>query len=192
MQKLQFEIAKKGARKVQIPDAIGVGELASRMKKTGTEVVKALIKNGVMASLSDIIELRTPPRSLVAMELGCKVEHEVVVTVEDASDRRPRRQAGGAGAARPGSRGHGVTSNHGQDQPAGTTSARPTLPPEMAGGITQHIGAYNRQRQGQPGHLSWTPPGHEAFTSMRARGRVRHGHQPSWSLRPTTASCPRP
>ena len=63
---------------MQIPDTIGVGELASRMKKTGTEVVKALIKNGVMASLSDIIDYDTA--ALVAMELGCKVEHEVVVT----------------------------------------------------------------------------------------------------------------
>ena len=59
MQKLQFEIAKKAPVKVQIPDAIGVGELASRMKKTGTEVVKALIKNGIMASLSDIIDYDT-------------------------------------------------------------------------------------------------------------------------------------
>ena len=81
MQKLQFEIAKKAQLKVQIPDAIGVGELASRMKKTGAEVVRALIKNGVMASLSDIIDYDTA--ALVAMELGCKVEREVVVTVEE-------------------------------------------------------------------------------------------------------------
>ena len=70
MQKLQFEIAKKAQLKVQIPDTIGVGELASRMKKTGAEVVRALIKNGVMASLSDIIDYDTA--ALVAMELGCK------------------------------------------------------------------------------------------------------------------------
>ena len=70
MQKLHFEIAKKAPTKVQIPDSIGVGELASRMKKTGAEVVRTLIKNGVMASLSDIIDYDTA--ALVAMELGCK------------------------------------------------------------------------------------------------------------------------
>ena len=57
MRRLQLEIAKKTPLTVKIPDAIGVGELASRMKKTGAEVVKTLMKNGVMASL-------TPPPSL--------------------------------------------------------------------------------------------------------------------------------
>ena len=59
MRRLQLEIAKKAPLKVMIPDEIGVGELASRMKKTGAEVVKCLIKNGVMASLSDIIDFDT-------------------------------------------------------------------------------------------------------------------------------------
>ena len=72
MQRLQFEIAKKAPVKVQIPDEISVGELASRMKKTGAEVVRQLIKLGVMASLSDVIDYDTA--ALVAMELGCKVE----------------------------------------------------------------------------------------------------------------------
>ena len=66
---------------MKIPDEIGVGELASRMKKTGAEVVKCLIKNGIMASLSDIIDYDTA--ALVAMELGCKVEKEVIVTIEE-------------------------------------------------------------------------------------------------------------
>ncbi len=81
MQKLQLEIAKKAPLKVQIPDEIAVGELASRMKKTGAEVVRQLIKLGVMASLSDVIDYDTA--ALVAMELGCKVEKEVVVTIEE-------------------------------------------------------------------------------------------------------------
>ena len=81
MQKLQLEIAKKQQLKVQIPDTISVGELASRMKKTGAEVVRRLVKMGVMASLSDTIDYDTA--ALVAMELGCKVEHEVIVTVEE-------------------------------------------------------------------------------------------------------------
>ena len=81
MRRLQLEIAKKAPLKVMIPDEIGVGELASRMKKTGAEVVKALMKMGVMASLSEIIDYDTA--ALVAMELGCKVEKEVVVTIEE-------------------------------------------------------------------------------------------------------------
>ena len=81
MQKLQLEIAKKAPTKVEIPDEISVGELASRMKKTGAEVVRALIRNKIMASLSDVIDYETA--ALIAMELGCKVEHEVVVTIEE-------------------------------------------------------------------------------------------------------------
>ncbi|MGM9578488.1 MAG: translation initiation factor IF-2 N-terminal domain-containing protein, partial [Evtepia sp.] len=81
MRRLQLEIAKKTPLTVKIPDEIGVGELASRMKKTGAEVVKTLMKLGVMASLSEIIDYDTA--ALVAMELGCKVEKEVIVTIEE-------------------------------------------------------------------------------------------------------------
>ena len=81
MRRLQLEIAKKAPVKVLIPDEIGVGELASRMKKTGAEVVKCLMKNGVMASLSDIIDFDTA--AIIAEEMGCKVEKEVIVTIEE-------------------------------------------------------------------------------------------------------------
>ena len=81
MRRLQLEIAKKAPVKVLIPDEISVGELASRMKKTGAEVVKTLIKNGVMASLSDVIDFDTA--AIIAEEMGCKVEHEVIVTIEE-------------------------------------------------------------------------------------------------------------
>ena len=81
MRRLQLEIAKKTPLTVKIPDEIGVGELASRMKKTGAEVVKCLMKNGVMASLSEIIDFDTA--AFVAEELGCKVEKEVIVTNEE-------------------------------------------------------------------------------------------------------------
>ena len=77
MRKLQLEIAKKAPVKVMIPDEISVGELASRMKKTGAEVVKCLMKNGVMASLSQIIDFDTA--AIIAEDMGCKVEHEVTV-----------------------------------------------------------------------------------------------------------------
>ncbi len=91
MRRLQLEIAKKAPVKVMIPDEISVGELASRMKKTGAEVVKRLMKNGIMASLSQMIDFDTA--SFVAEELGCKVEKEVVVTIEekliDTTEDRP-------------------------------------------------------------------------------------------------------
>ena len=165
MQKLHFEIAKKAPTKVQIPDTIGVGELASRMKKTGAEVVRTLIKNGVMASLSDIIDYDTA--ALVAMELGCKVEREVVVTVEERliddhvdapEDLVPRAPV----VVVMGHVDHGTTSQLDYIRKANVAAGE-------AGGITQHIGAYTVNVKGSPVTFLDTP-GHEAFTSMRARG----------------------
>ena len=73
MRRLQLEIAKKAPVKVMIPDEISVGELASRMKKTGAEVVKCLMKNGVMASLSQLIDFDTA--AIIAEELGLSLIH---------------------------------------------------------------------------------------------------------------------
>ena len=81
LRRLRLEVIKKTPVTVQIPDEISVGELASRMKKTGAEVVKCLMKNGVMASLSQIIDFDTA--AIIAEEMGCKVEKEVVVTIEE-------------------------------------------------------------------------------------------------------------
>ena len=167
MRRLQQEIARKAPVKVQIPDEIAVGELASRMKKTGAEVVKTLMKNGVMASLSQIIDFDTA--AIIAEEMGCKVEKEVVVTIEEKliddhkdedKDLVPRAPV----VVVMGHVDHGKTSLLDYIRNAHVASGE-------AGGITQHIGAYQVQINGKPITFLDTP-GHEAFTSMRARGAM--------------------
>ena len=167
MRRLQLEIAKKAPLVVKIPDEITVGELASRMKKTAAEVIKCLLKNGVMASVNQTIDYDTA--EFVAVELGCKVEREVVVTIEeklfdDHEDTAEELVSRPPVIVVMGHVDHGKTSLLDYIRHAKVAAGE-------AGGITQHIGAYTVKVNDQPITFLDTP-GHAAFTEMRARGAM--------------------
>ena len=165
MRRLQMEVARKAPTVVKIPDEITVGELASRMKKTAAEVIKCLMKNGVMAGMNQTIDYDTA--EFVATELGCKVEKEVTVTIEeriidDHIDTAEELETRAPVVVVMGHVDHGKTSTLDAIRKTSVTSGE-------AGGITQHIGAYTVDVDGQMITFLDTP-GHAAFTSMRARG----------------------
>ena len=165
LRRLQMEVARKAPVTVKIPDEITVGELASRMKKTAGEVIKILMKNGVMAAINQTIDFDTA--EFVATEMGCKVEKEVTVTIEeriidDHVDTAEELQTRAPVVVVMGHVDHGKTSTLDAIRKTSVTAGE-------AGGITQHIGAYTVDVNGQMITFLDTP-GHAAFTSMRARG----------------------